>query len=284
MSLKEISDREFKFEKSDFEFVAAVLYERSGIVLHAGKESMVYGRLSRRLRALKMNSFKEYCTFLKTPEGDDEFLMFLNALTTNLTKFFREAHHFDHLRDVFFPEKLEREKNNAQKRLRMWSAAASSGEEPYSIAMVTADALAGQRGWDARILATDIDTNMIERCKAGIYGPERIATVPPGYVKKFVKQGRNPEDQVEMSDKLKQLLVFKNLNLLAKWPMRGPFDVIFCRNVAIYFDRPTQKVMFERFADLLDPNGYLYIGHSENLFNITDRFKPLGNTIYRKAY
>lgn len=283
MSMKGVADREFKFEKSDFEFVAAVLYERSGIVLHAGKESMVYGRLSRRLRALQMNSFKEYCSFLKTPAGDDEFYLFLNALTTNLTKFFRESHHFDHLRDVFFPEKLAREKNNSKKRLRMWSAAASSGEEPYSIAMVTANALANSRGWDAKILATDIDTNMIDRCKSGIYGVDRIETVPNVYRKKFVKSMKSSEDNVEMSDTLKQLLVFKNLNLLAKWPVSGPFDVIFCRNVAIYFDRPTQKVMFERFADLLDPNGYLYIGHSENLFNITDRFKPLGNTIYQKA-
>lgn len=275
--------REFRFERRDFEFISTLIKERTGIVLADNKQDMVYGRLSRRLRAVGMTSFRDYCDYIVSADGRDEFSAFLNALTTNLTRFFREAHHFEHLAQTVLEQKAQAAAAGGERRLRIWSAGSSSGEEPYTAAMVVADALRDLDKWDARILATDIDTNMLEKCRTGIYRSDRVEAIAPPLRKRFVEPVPGSSNEVRMTDTLRSLIVFKQLNLLGRWPMKGPFDVIFCRNVSIYFDRPTQKRLFERFASLLADDGFLYIGHAENLFNITDRFKLIGQTIYRKA-
>ena len=283
MMISRIGKREFDFDEQDFERIATLIKERTGIVLASNKQDMVYGRLSRRLREVGMTSFRDYCDFIMTPEGRDEFSSFLNALTTNLTRFFRESHHFEHLASEVLKRKVDQAAAGNGRKLRVWSAGSSSGEEPYTAAMVVADTIPDLNKWDARILATDIDTNMLAKCRTGIYDAERAEAIPERMKKRFVEKVPGEEKLVRMSETLRSMIVFKRLNLLGRWPMKGPFDLIICRNVAIYFDRPTQKRLFERFAGLLADDGYLYIGHAENLFNITDRFKLIGQTIYRKA-
>ncbi len=261
---------------TDFDAIVTMVRETAGISLGASKRDLVFGRLNRRLRALGLSSFAEYCALIDSPDGEAERGEMINAITTNLTSFFREPHHFRFLANDILPALLA---SSEQRRLRIWSAACSSGEEPYSIAMVLNRSLANKRDWDARILATDIDTNMIATAEEGCYDAERAAAIPAEFARLTARQA---DGRVAMTDGLKERIAFRPLNLLGPWPMRGPFDVIFCRNVVIYFEKPVQRTLFERFADILTPGGYLFIGHSETLFRVTDRFESLGRTIYRK--
>ena len=270
-------EREFSFSEREFRFLADLANKRTGIVLAEHKKDMVYSRLVRRLRALGLKSFAGYCELMQGPEGDDEIGNLVNAITTNLTSFFREGHHFEHLHDqVLLPLAATK-----TKRLRIWSAGCSAGMEPYSIAMTVKSAFKDLKSWDAKILATDIDTNMLNRGMAGEYATEQYENIPANY-RGDVTQNKKA-DTIQMSDDLKALISFKSLNLLEGWPMKGPFDAVFCRNVVIYFDKQTQAKLFNRMADLIKPNGWLYIGHSENLFKVCDRFELLGRTIYRKV-
>ncbi|MFC0384473.1 CheR family methyltransferase [Muricoccus vinaceus] len=264
------------FTEEDFTSIVALVREASGIRLGDNKRDLVYGRLRRRLRMLRLDSFAAYRDLLAGPDGPAEQVRLINAITTNLTSFFREAHHFEYLASEFLPGLSRRDK-----RLRIWSAGCSSGEEPYSIAMVLHAAMPDLAGWDARILATDIDTEMVAQGTAGRYAPDRAAGIPPEFGRAHVR-GLEGEDAVEMSAALRSLITFRPLNLLGPWPMRGPFDAIFCRNVVIYFDKAIQSVLFDRFADMLRPGGHLFIGHSESLFRVSGRFRHLGRTIYRK--
>ncbi len=275
----DLFEREFSFTDSDFRYIQSLVAERTGIVLGDIKRTMVYSRLVRRIRKCGVNSFKAYCDLLKL--GDEtELISFTNAITTNLTSFFREPHHFDYLKTELLPE-LEQLKTN--KRLRIWSAGCSSGEEPYSIAMTVQDYFAGKQGWDIKILATDLDSEMVSRAAQGIYTQDRVTGLDKGHLQKYVRKGRGEhEGMVRMSDSLKQMITFKKLNLLHEWPFHGPFDFVFCRNVVIYFSKDTQKELFDRYADVMSDNSSLFIGHSESLFNVTCRFKSLGRTIYRK--
>lgn len=276
-AVKSDDSREFSFSMQEFRFLADMANRITGIVLADHKKDMVYSRLVRRLRALKLNSFAEYCEFVQSPDGQDEIGNLVNAITTNLTSFFREKHHFEHLaQDVLAPLA-----SSPEKRLRIWSAGCSAGMEPYSIAMTVKNSLKSLSGWDARILATDIDTNMLARGQEGIYPSEQWENIPPEY--RGDVQKVPSRDAISMKGELKSLIAFKPLNLLSSWPMKGPFDAIFCRNVVIYFDKPTQARLFSRMADLLKPDGWLYIGHSENLFKVSDRFELLGRTIYRRV-
>jgi chemotaxis protein methyltransferase CheR len=229
--------REFAFTQSDFQFLAKLANSKTGIVLAEQKKDMIYGRLARRLRALGLESFSEYCALMQSEAGADEIGELVNAITTNLTSFFREGHHFTHLRDEMLPSIKD-------KKLRIWSSACSSGMEPYSIAMTL-----------------------------------RAAT--PALCKKYVERSGKP-NRACMSDDLKKLIAFRQLNLLETWPMKGQFDAVFCRNVVIYFDKPTKQKLFARMAEAIKPNGWLYIGHSENLHGISDRFELVGRTIYRR--
>ena len=275
---RRMEEREFAFDDRDFRFLVSLVGEKTGIVLAEHKRDMVYSRLARRLRALGIKSFAEYCQFLQGENGADEVGNLVNAITTNLTSFFREKHHFEHLRDAVLAPLVA--KPPIPKRLRIWSAGCSAGMEPYSIAMVVKSALK-DKSWDARILATDIDTNMLNTGMAGEYAAEQYDNIPAEY-RSDVTQNKK-EQHIQMSDALKQLITFNPLNLLEHWPMKGQFDAAFCRNVVIYFDKPTQAKMFNRMADLIKTDGWLYIGHSENLFKVCDRFELVGRTIYRKV-
>ncbi|MEO5337034.1 MAG: protein-glutamate O-methyltransferase [Magnetospirillum sp. WYHS-4] len=275
-----VAEREFHLGEEEFRFLVDMVHQRTGIVLGEHKRTMIYGRLARRLRQLGMNSFRDYCDLIAGDHGTAEIGFFVNAVTTNLTRFFREGHHFDHLRDEFLPALARRAEGGAPRRLRIWSAGCSSGEEPYTIAMTLREGLRDLDRWDARILATDIDTDMLDKGEAGLYPADSQEGIPEAY------RGRYTESQggkIRMKDSLRSLIAFKRLNLLGRWPMKGPFDAIFCRNVVIYFDRPTQTALFGRYAELLADHGFLYVGHSENLFNVTDRFRLVGRSVYRKA-
>jgi len=270
--MREASEREFAFSDNDFKFITELVSKRTGIVLQERKRDMVYSRLARRLRALNIQNFADYCTLL-TSDNPEEITNFVNAITTNLTGFFREGHHFEHLHHLITS------KTGSDKTLRIWSAGCSTGQEPYSIAMTVLDALPNIAAWDVKILATDIDTNVLGKGAAGIYATKDAESISPAYLREYTtSQG----DKLLMSDKLKRLIHFKQLNLLGAWPMKGPFDIIFCRNVVIYFDKPTQRDLFNRYATILKPAATLYIGHSENLSNVCDRFELVGRTIYKK--
>jgi len=265
--------------EADFRAIAGLLRDEAGIVLNANKRELVFGRLNRRLRVLGLRDFGAYCAYLKGPEGAVERIEMVNALTTNLTSFFREPHHFSYLADPVLSGLVQNAAAGAPARVRIWSAACSSGEEPYSIAMVLNKALQGKGQWDARVLATDIDSNMVATARQGTYPAARATGIPAEYARVRV---RDVDDTVRMPDDLRALVTFNQLNLLDPWPMSGLFDVIFCRNVVIYFDKDTQRALFDRMADIMVPGGTLFIGHSETLFRVSERFESRGQTIYRK--
>lgn len=265
-------EREFNFTENNFKFIISLVNEKTGIVLAEHKKDMVYSRLARRLRALNLNDFEDYCKIIKNNEND-EMENFVNSITTNLTSFFREKHHFDHLAETI--KTIAKNKN----RLRIWSAGCSMGMEAYSIAVTIYENLAGAKNKDIKILATDIDTNVLETGTKAVYSAEQIKNIPTKYHKYF----DITEDEMAVRADIKKLVSFKKLNLLENWPVKGPFDIIFCRNTVIYFDKETQKNIFEKFYKLLTPESFLYIGHSENLYKITDLYTSIGKTIYQRV-
>lgn len=250
-------------------------------MLDERKREMVYRRLMRRTRELRIASFSAYCELLKA-DDEKEVGNFINAITTNLTSFFREDHHFQYLEKRYIPELIER---NSGRRLRIWSAGCSTGEEPYSIAITLRHAMEPHlKAWDAKILATDLDTEVLDTGKAGIYAAARIEGIDENTIRRWFRKGSGSQaNKVRVDSRLKQLITFKQLNLLADWPMHGPFDIIFCRNVLIYFDKSTQNILIDRYHQLLKPNGLLFLGHSENLGQHSGRFQALGHTIFRKC-
>ncbi|NOZ42174.1 MAG: protein-glutamate O-methyltransferase CheR [Alphaproteobacteria bacterium] len=273
---------EFEWRDQDFKFLAGLLHDKTGIVLTEKKKEMMYGRLVRRLRALKLASFAEYCRYLQGPSGEKELGFTLNAITTNTTDFFREKHHFDYLRDIILPSVAAQIAANSGHHFRIWSAGCSSGEEPYSIAMVMRNIL-GNTARNSKILATDLDSNILGLAKAGQYNGKKCrTTIPAFYLKSATgKTGDSGENMVQMSNDLKKLISFRQLNLLHDWPMKGKFDAIFCRNVMIYFDKETQDRLVRRYATYLKADGILFIGHSESLLSVPDVYECLGKTIYR---
>jgi len=272
--------REFEFSDANFDRIRQFVSEHTGIVLTDKKKDMVYGRLSKRVRKGGFGSFDAFCDALEAGDEVEQDFM-INAITTNLTAFFRENHHFEYLADTLIPELIEKKGHN--KRLRIWSAGCSTGEEPYSIAMTLKESLPDFDDWDVKILATDLDANVVAHGKAGVYREDRITGIPDERIKRWFKRGRGDRsDMVKVSSELQQMISFKRLNLLHEWPMNGPFDLMFCRNVVIYFDKETQKGLFDRYADILVPDAHMFIGHSETLYKVTTRFDSLGHTIYRK--
>ncbi len=274
-------EREFHFTDRDFQSVRKKLYEQAGISLNEGKRDLVYGRLSRRLRAHRFCDFSTYLEYLESPDAGPELVQFINALTTNLTAFFREPHHFDYLAKTVLPETMRR--HVADRRIRFWSAGCSTGEEPYSIAMTVKETMPSLQNWDLKILATDLDSNVVESARRGRYAAQRIEGMPRRRADKwFHSVGAGAGEQVRVDPALQSLITFKQLNLMQDWPMTGSFDLIFCRNVVIYFDKATQRKLFDRYADILHTGGYLFIGHSENMHKLSDRFELIGQTMYRK--
>lgn len=273
---------EFEFSDQDFQRVRRIINEMAGISLADGKRELVYSRLSRRLRQLNMQRFDAYCDYVEAGDDPAEKTEFVNALTTNLTSFFREMHHFEFLGNELLPA-IIRDRGMSNRRLRIWSAGCSTGEEPYSIAMVVKEVLPAV-GWDAKILATDLDSNVLAHAQRGVYEVDRIKDLSEARRRRWFLKGCGAQSgQVRVVPPVAELITFKQLNLMEDWPMRGLFDLIFCRNVVIYFDKPTQRKLFDRFADRLIEQGHLFVGHSESLFKVTERFAPLGKTIYRRC-
>lgn len=269
--------KEFPMTGNDFQRISDLAGRYTGIVLGEQKQDMVYGRIARRVRKLNLMSFTLYLDYLEA-NIDQELSNFINVITTNLTSFFRENHHFEYLQKTVLKEISK--KNSGSKRIRIWSAGCSTGMEPYSIAM-TLLKYGGFPGWDVKLLATDLDSEVLEKARAGIYSSSEVDGLEECTIKNYFQRGADGKE-VKIKEKVSQFIHFKRLNLLESWPMSGPFDFIFCRNVVIYFDKPTQKILFNRYADMLVIGGYLFIGHSENLHGISDRFENIGNTIYRK--
>ena len=267
---------EFPFTRTDFRTVAALLYEMAGITLPDSKATLVYSRLAKRLRKLGLRSFKDYCALVESREGAEELGHMVAALTTNVTRFFREPHHFDHLRTQLLPRLVERAR--AGGRVRMWSAGCSTGPEPYSMALTVLGALPDAGARDVRLLATDIDPNVVARARAGLYSDAEMNDVPAALRTMFVQRASNGW---QAGAQLRDWIAFRELNLLSNWPMQGKFDAIFCRNVCIYFDEETQARLWARFAEKLAPGGRLYIGHSERA--ATSTLTSDGLTIYRLA-
>lgn len=268
--------REFDYSKKDFVRIVNIIYKVSGISLSERKEDMVYSRLARRLRKVGKTCFNEYLDFVT--QDNMEQKAFVNALTTNLTHFFREEHHFEYLEEILFPEIFAKN----LERIRFWSAGCSTGEEPYSLAMVWEHLIKKNTEIDFKILATDLDTNVIETGKKGIYSVDKLKPVDREYLKWFSQSEECSVSQRQIVECIKQTVYFKQLNLMQDWQMKGPFQLIICRNVLIYFDRPTQEKLVKRYYDLLEPGGCLILGHSESLGNNRSLFDNLGKTIFRK--
>jgi len=264
--------KEFEFTADHFARVRELIYGQAGIALATTKQEMVYSRLSRRLRSRGIGNFDEYLCGLESGRDAEEWEAFINALTTNLTAFFREAHHFPILAGHI---------RNRRDEIVIWCSASSTGEEPYSLAMTLVEAL---RSWTprARIIASDIDTNVLAQAEAGVYSMDRLEKMPQERIKRFFLKGKGERDgQVRVRPELRQLISFMPLNLLSdNWPLKEQFDAIFCRNVMIYFDKPTQARILARFAPLMKPDGLLFAGHSENFSYITDAFRLREKTVY----
>ena len=266
------SAKVFTFTQRDFARVRALIYRQAGISLSESKQEMVYSRLARRLRAKGLNSFEEYLDGLESGRDSEEWEAFTNALTTNLTSFFRESHHFPILAE---------HAHKVNKPLTIWCSASSTGEEPYSIAMTMCEAF-NTLTPPVSIVATDIDTNVLDAGANGIYTADRLEKMSSDRVRRFFLKGTGSRaGMVRVRPELRQLITFKTLNLLAgNWPVSGPFDVIFCRNVMIYFDKPTQSKILSRFVPLMKPDGLLFAGHSENFMYVSDALKLRGKTVY----
>lgn len=276
-SLTQITDAEFEaFRK--------LIYADAGISLSPAKRALVCSRLAKRLRQLGMKTYGEYYEFLLSEEpGSPERQEMINCITTNKTEFFRESHHFDFLRDTAFPQIRERARRGGPRRLRIWSAGCSTGEEPYTLAITLLEHFGPLSGWDVRILASDIDTQVLKKAEEGIYSLDSIRNLPEEIRRKYFLRGTGTLDGTcRVRPDLQSLITFRRINFMDDvWPIRTNFDLIFCRNVLIYFNRETQERLVSRFAQLLDPNGHLMLGHSENVSWLTDLLMPLGGTIHK---
>ncbi len=273
-------DGEFAFTEEDFRRIAAMLHGETGIVVTAGKATLVYSRLAKRLRTLGLASFKAYCALVASDEGLAERQAMFAALTTNVTRFFREPHHFEHLKTRVLPPLIDAARRGG--RVRIWSAACSSGQEPYSAAMTILALAPDAASLDIKILATDIDPNMVADGRVGAYPRNLLDAVPPDMRNRWFSP--SADGAMQIADEVKALVAFRELNLIGQWPMQGTFDAIFCRNVVIYFGEDTQARIWGRFAPLLGPGGLLYIGHSERVSGpAADQFAPDGVTTYRKV-
>lgn len=266
-----ISKREFEFTSADFERIRDLLYKHSGIVLSPAKHDMVYSRLARRLRARGDKTFSQYLKFLEN--DSKEWEPFINSLTTNLTSFFRETHHFEILAKQLKEVKEKR-------AIRIWCCASSTGEEPYSLAITACDAFLSLTP-PVEIIASDIDTSVLAQAEKGIYRPDRLDRLQAMHLSRYFVPSSGNDGSYTVRAELRQLVSFRRINLLSPaWPAQGPFDAIFCRNVMIYFDKPTQYGILKRFVPLLRQDGRIYAGHSESFMHAADLLRPIGRTVY----
>lgn len=276
---RSIVEGEFLLTSGDFHHLAGLLHADTGITLHEGKATLLYSRLAKRLRALGMTGFSDYCKLVSDPaSGKEERGLMVRSLTTNVTRFFREPHHFTHLGNTVLPPLLKSaEKGN---KVRIWSAACSSGQEPYSIALTLLGRMADAARLDIKILATDIDSTVLAQARTGFYTPDAMEAVPADLRNRWFQK---VDGGFQAGEALRQLVTFRELNLIGNWPMRARFDAIFCRNVVIYFAEDTQAQIWQRFSPMLNDGGYLYIGHSERVSGpALGDFVSDGITTYRR--
>jgi chemotaxis protein methyltransferase CheR len=267
-----------ELSNSQFQTISRIVYDLCGIRLGPGKEGLVKSRLMKRLRQLDMDGFDTYVEFVQSQRGAAELATMIDVLTTNKTSFFRECAHFDYLRDAILP------RLRASKRtIRIWSAGCSSGEEPYTIAMVLRQEIPACEHIDARILATDLSSRMLAKAREAVYEQECLGSMPGSMVQKyFICIRTQPPRAYRVNEEVRGLVRLAQLNLMDRWPMKGPFDVIFCRNVMIYFDKPTQQELVRRYWELLEFGGHLFVGHSESLTGSAHRFRYIQPAVYMK--
>ena len=271
--------REYQFTDHDFQTIAALAHQRYGLHLQPSKKPLVYSRLTKRLRALNLPDFESYCALLSDPRGHAEQSHLLSALTTNVTHFFRERHHFAYLREKILPDLVEKAKKGSS--VRIWSSACSAGQEAYSIAAMIRDACPEASRLDIKLLATDVDPQMIQKARQARYDRDQADAIPDEYKRLMIEDDGG--QQFKIRQDLTSLVSFGELNLIGDWPMRRRFDVIFCRNAAIYFDKDTQVRLWQRFADVLQDDGHLMIGHSERLTGpAQSEFRSVAITTYQR--
>ncbi len=275
----------FTITDKEFDLFRRLIYEQTGISLSDHKRELVVSRLARRLRALKLKSFKEYYDYLiGSEDGFREMSQMINRITTNKTEFYREAHHFDFLAETLLPELAAEKEQSGVKKIRAWSAASSTGEEPYTIAITMAEFFKDRPGWDIKLLATDLDTEVLTHASQGVYSADRVEPVPKALLTKyFHKVQRNGETHYRVSSTLREMIVFRRFNLHTPvFPFKIELDFIFCRNVMIYFGNEDKLELLKKFHKVLKPAGYIFVGHSESLMMVRHLFKYRKNTIYQK--
>lgn len=270
---------DFNYTDNEFHKFCELIYEHTGITMDANKRDLVYSRITRRIRELRLNSFTDYRAIVEAGEDANELEEFVNVVTTNLTSFFRQDYHFEYLTQIIKNYIAE-----GKRRIRIWSSAASTGEEPYSIAYTVARAIPDLSKVDVKILATDIDSEVLETATQGVYSLDKIQNVPTHFLQNAFHKGvGSHQGEVKIKSEYQDLISFRRLNLMHEWPMHGPFDIIFCRNVIIYFNKQVQKELFSRYAKLQNKGDYMMIGHSENLFKVSDDYKLLEKAIYKRV-
>jgi chemotaxis protein methyltransferase CheR len=270
---------ELAFAPEDFAAIAAILEREVGIHLAPSKQALVYARLARRLRALGLRSFRDYCALVGGSAGTDERQRMVAALTTNVTRFFREPHHFEHLRRTALPPLLDAARRGAC--VRLWSAGCSTGQEPYSMALTILELMPDAAGRDVRVLATDINPEVVAAGRRGTYGAAELEGLPAALKERWFLPAAGAPGRFRVGEDLARLVAFRELNLTATWPMRRPFDAVFCRNVAIYFGGAVQERLWARFAGALAVGGWLYAGHSERVTGpAVAHLRAVGSTVY----
>lgn len=276
---------DFEINDKEFGLFQRLIYNKSGINLASSKKELLKSRLMKRLREKSLSSFKEYYQYITEEDTTgEELVSMLDCISTNLTEFFRESAHFDFLSENVLPVLLENKRKNREKKIRIWCAGCSTGEEPYSISMILSDCIEQLLEWDIKILATDLSTRVLKKASQGTYAKDRLRGIPNQMLNTYFERGvHNLKDCYQIKDFLKNLIVFRRLNLTDEiFPFKGQFDFIFCRNVMIYFDKQTQTELVAKFYKHLAPDGYLFIGHSESLAGTETRFRYVRPTIYQK--
>jgi len=282
--MKTLAAQDVVLDEKDFRRISDLVYEYCGINLHEGKKELVRARLAKQLRKGHFKTFSEYLRHVLDDPAGREFSVLVDSLSTNLTKFFREDQHFEYLRTHLLPRIIASRQGSSELRIRGWSAGCSSGEEPYSMAITLLEAIQGKGRWDVKLLATDVSTRVLEKAQKGVYAKDRIEPIPLPLRRRYLIQRREGgKNLYEVGTALRNLVIFRYLNLMQDWPVKGPLDFIFCRNVMIYFDKPTQERLINRFYGLLGPGGVLFTGHSESLTGIEHAFKYVQPTIYAKS-
>ncbi|MFH2125491.1 MAG: protein-glutamate O-methyltransferase [Pseudomonadota bacterium] len=274
----------FDLKPREYETIRTLVKEKTGINLGLNKRDLVLSRLAKRLRALGLDSFRQYLEYLEGPKGPDELVQMINHITTNKTNFFREMHHFEFLTKKLFPELIKAGQSNRFRQIRAWSAGCSSGEEPYSICITASEFLQDKPGWEFKLLATDLDTTMLQKASDMIYESRLLEPVPRHLLHKYFKPvSDNGELLYQASQGLRNMITFRKFNLMRrKYPLKAPVDFIFCRNVLIYFDQKDKTDILTRFHSALKPGGHFFVGHSESLMMVKHLFKNVGTTVYQK--